>query len=70
MPNKRLQYTEPFKRDIVEQVLIGGKTPPEVSKDTESRQLKSDYEPIIAPCQNLTRAPRPRAPPRGLRRRA
>jgi transposase len=34
MSNERSHYTEAFKRDIVEQVLIGGKTPPQVSKDT------------------------------------
>jgi transposase len=34
MPNNRSQYTEAFKRDIVEQVLIGGKTPPQVSQES------------------------------------
>jgi transposase len=34
MPNERSQYTENFKRDIVEQILVGGKLPRQVSKET------------------------------------
>jgi transposase len=34
MPNERSQYAEGFKRDIVEQVLVGGKSPGQVSKET------------------------------------
>jgi transposase len=34
MSNARSQYTEGFKRDIVEQVLVGGKAPSQISKET------------------------------------
>jgi transposase len=34
MSNERSQYTESFKRDIVEQILVGGKSPSQVSKET------------------------------------
>jgi transposase len=34
MSNVRSQYTESFKQDVVEQVLVGGKLPSQVSKET------------------------------------
>jgi transposase len=34
MSNVRSQYTETFKQDIVEQVLVGGKPASQISKET------------------------------------